>query len=163
MQADAIPAGALIRIEPGERSALDGMVEEGSGSMDESMVTGESMPAAKTPGSKVFAGALSLESALYVRATAAASDSMSARIIRAVEEAEQKKAPLQRFVDKFAARYTPTVFALALATALLGPVITSEPWTVWIYRALVLLVISCPCALVISTPVTIVSAVSAAH
>lgn len=162
MQADAIPAGALIRIEPGERSALDGMVEEGSGSMDESMVTGESMPAAKTPGSKVFAGALSLESALYVRATAAASDSMSARIIRAVEEAEQKKAPLQRFVDKFAARYTPTVFALALATALLGPVITSEPWTVWIYRALVLLVISCPCALVISTPVTIVSAVSAA-
>lgn len=162
MKADAIPAGTLYRIEPGERAALDGMVEEGAGSMDESMITGESMPATKTVGSRVFAGALALESTIYVRATAAASDSMSARIIRAVEEAEQKKAPLQRFVDKFASRYTPTVFALALLTALLGPVITDDPWTVWIYRALVLLVISCPCALVISTPVTIVSAVSAA-
>lgn len=162
MKADAVPAGALFRIEPGERAALDGMVEEGAGAMDESMITGESMPAAKEMGSRVFAGALALESTLVVRATAAACDSMSARIIRAVEEAEQKKAPLQRFVDKFASRYTPTVFALAILTALLGPVITGDAWTVWIYRALVLLVISCPCALVISTPVTIVSAVSTA-
>lgn len=162
MRAEAVPLGALFRIEPGERSALDGTVEEGSGAMDESMITGESMPAAKAPGSRVFAGALALESGLVVRATALASDSMSARIIRAVEEAEQKKAPLQRFVDKFAARYTPTVFAFAILTALLGPVVTGDPWSVWIYRALVLLVISCPCALVISTPVTIVSAVSAA-
>ena len=162
MKAEAVPAGSLYRIEPGERAALDGMVEDGTGSMDESMITGESMPAAKTVGSRVFAGALALESALTVRATAAAADSMSARIIRAVEEAEQKKAPLQRFVDKFASRYTPAVFALAILTAVLGPIFSSEPWTVWIYRALVLLVISCPCALVISTPVTIVSAVSAA-
>ena len=159
MKAEAVPAGSLYRIEPGERAALDGMVEDGAGSMDESMITGESMPASKTVGSRVFAGTLALESTLTVRATAG---SMSARIIRAVEEAEQKKAPLQRFVDKFASRYTPTVFALAILTAILGPILSSEPWTVWIYRALVLLVISCPCALVISTPVTIVSAVSAA-
>ena len=162
MKAEAVPAGSLYRIEPGERAALDGMVEDGAGSMDESMITGESMPASKTVGSRVFAGTLALESTLTVRATAASADSMSARIIRAVEEAEQKKAPLQRFVDKFASRYTPTVFALAILTAILGPILSSEPWTVWIYRALVLLVISCPCALVISTPVTIVSAVSAA-
>ncbi len=162
MKAEAVPAGSLYRIEPGERAALDGMVEDGAGSMDESMITGESMPASKTVGSRVFAGTLALESTLTVRATAASADSMSARIIRAVEEAEQKKAPLQRFVDKFASRYTPTVFALAILTAIFGPILSSEPWTVWIYRALVLLVISCPCALVISTPVTIVSAVSAA-
>ena len=160
--AQSVPAGTVFRTEPGERAALDGVVIEGTGAMDESMITGESMPAAKQPGSRVFAGALTLEAALTVRATAAASDSMSARIIRSVEEAEQKKAPLQRFVDRFAARYTPTVFALALATAVLGPLVTHDPWVTWIYRALVLLVIACPCALVISTPVTIVSALSLA-
>ena len=99
---------------------------------------------------------------LVIRSTAAAKDSMSARIIRAVEEAEQKKAPLQRFVDKFAARYTPTVFVIAVAVAIVGPLVTELPWTTWIYRALVLLVIACPCALVISTPVTIVSALALA-
>lgn len=135
MKAEAVPAGSLYRIEPGERAALDGMVEDGAGSMDESMITGESMPASKTVGSRVFAGTLALESTLTVRATAASADSMSARIIRAVEEAEQKKAPLQRFVDKFASRYTPTVFALAILTAILGPILSNEPWTVWIYRA----------------------------
>lgn len=162
MRAETVPIGALYRIEPGERAALDGMVEEGSGTMDESMITGESLPSPKNVGSQVFAGALALESAFCVRATALASDSMSARIIRAVEEAEQKKAPLQRFVDRFASRYTPTVFVLAILTAVLGPLLTTDPWSVWLYRALVLLVISCPCALVISTPVTIVSAISAA-
>ncbi len=162
LPAASIPVGTVFRTEPGERAALDGIVLEGSGAMDESMITGESMPAAKEPGSRVFAGALTLESALTVRSSATASDSMSARIIRSVEEAEQKKAPLQRFVDRFAARYTPTVFAIALATAVVGPLVTHEPWVTWIYRALVLLVIACPCALVISTPVTIVSALSLA-
>ena len=162
MPVEAVPAGSIYRIEPGERAALDGVVVEGAGSMDESMMTGESLPVGKEPGSRVYAGALAVESTLTIRATAPASDSMSARIIRSVEEAEQKKAPLQRFVDRFAARYTPTVFALALATALIGPWASPLPWTEWVYRALVLLVISCPCALVISTPVTIVSALSLA-
>lgn len=159
---ETAPAGTVYRVEPGERAALDGVVEDGTGSMDESMITGESLPVQKAAGSTVWAGALSLESTLVIRSTAAAKDSMSARIIRAVEEAEQKKAPLQRFVDKFAARYTPTVFVIALAVAVVGPLVTVLPWTTWIYRALVLLVIACPCALVISTPVTIVSALALA-
>ena len=162
MSAETVPAGTVYRIEPGERAGLDGTVVEGHGAMDESMMTGESLPSPKEPGSRVYAGALALDSTLTIRATAAAADSMSARIIRSVEDAEQKKAPLQRFVDRFAARYTPTVFALAILTAVVGPLVSDLPWTEWIYRALVLLVISCPCALVISTPVTIVSALSLA-
>lgn len=157
----SVPVGAVYRIEPGERAALDGVVVEGSGSMDESMITGESLPVTKSAGSDVWAGALTLESALLIRATAKSTDSMSARIIRAVQEAEQKKAPVQRFIDKFAARYTPTVFVLALLTAVLGCAVTGD-FSTWIYRALVLLVIACPCALVISTPVTIVSAIALA-
>ena len=159
---ETAPAGTVYRVEPGERAALDGVVEDGTGSMDESMITGESLPVQKAAGSTVWAGALSLESTLVIRSTAVAKDSMSARIIRAVEEAEQKKAPLQRFVDKFAARYTPTVFVIAVAVAIVGPLVTELPWTTWIYRSLVLLVIACPCALVISTPVTIVSALALA-
>ena len=157
----SVPAGTVYRVEPGERAALDGVILEGTGSMDESMITGESLPVQKTEGSKVWAGALALESTLTIRATAAARDSMSSRIIRAVEAAEQKKAPLQRFVDKFAARYTPAVFGLSLAVMIVGALVTGD-WMTWIYRGLVILVIACPCAIVISTPVTIVSALALA-
>ena len=157
-----VPVGTLVRIEPGERAALDGIVVSGNAAMDESMLTGESIPTDKAPGSEIWAGTLSIDSGLVMRTVATADDSMSARILHAVEQAEQNKAPLQRFIDVFAARYTPTVFALSLATALIGPLVTDLPWTEWIYRALVLLVIACPCALVISTPVTVVSALALA-
>lgn len=157
-----VPVGTLFRIEPGERAALDGVVVNGHGAVDESMLTGESIPTDKAPGETIWAGTLSVDSAFVVRSVASADDSMSARILHAVEQAEQNKAPLQRFIDVFAARYTPTVFALSLATAVLGPLLTDLAWTEWLYRALVLLVIACPCALVISTPVTIVSALALA-
>lgn len=159
---EGLDVGTVYRIEPGERAAMDGVVIEGSGAMDESMITGESLPVAKTPGDRIYGGTLGLDSTLTIRATHRADDSMSARILRAVQQAEQKKAPLQRFVDRFAQRYTPCVFVLAALTASVGPLITDLVWTEWLYRALVLLVISCPCALVISTPVTIASALALA-
>ena len=162
MPVDLVPTGVHYRVEPGERCGLDGVVIEGAGGMDESMITGESLPVTKNSGDRVWAGALALEAGFIIKATSRSTDSMSARIIRAVEEAEQKKAPLQRFVDKFAARYTPTVFGIAIAVAIFGPILTDLSITDWIYRALVLLVIACPCALVISTPVTIVSALALA-
>lgn len=161
MPVEAVPSGAVYRIEPGERAALDGVVVAGTGAMDESMITGESMPIEKKVGSSVWAGALAKESTLEIRATAAASDSMSSRIIRAVEGAEQKKAKYQRFIDRFAAYYTPSIFIVALAVAIIGG-LTTGAWETWIYRGLVMLVIGCPCSLVISTPATIVSALALA-
>ncbi len=162
LPAESIPVGTVYRLEPGEQAALDGVVIEGTGAMDESAITGESLPVPKTEGSSVWAGAITLESGLVIRSTRMAGDSMTARIIAAVESAEQKKAPMQRFIDRFAALYTPSVFALAIAVSVLGIVLSGEPWQTWVYRGLVLLVIACPCSLVISTPVTIVSALALA-
>ncbi len=162
MPAEAVPVGTVYRLEPGEQAALDGVVLEGEGSMDESAITGESLPVTKSAGSEVWAGAVTLESGLVIRSTKMAGDSMTARIIAAVESAEQKKAPMQRFIDKFAAIYTPSVFALALAVMACGILLDPGAWQRWVYRGLVLLVIACPCALVISTPVTIVSALALA-
>jgi len=162
LPAESVPVGTVYRLEPGEQAALDGVVVEGSGAMDEAAITGESMPVPKAEGSSVWAGAITLESGLTIRSTKMAGDSMTARIIAAVESAEQKKAPMQRFIDRFAALYTPSVFALALAVSVLGILLSGDPWQTWVYRGLVLLVIACPCSLVISTPVTIVSALALA-
>ncbi|MFO6017697.1 HAD-IC family P-type ATPase, partial [Pseudomonas aeruginosa] len=125
-------------------------------------ITGESLPVEKEVGEPVFAGSINGEGALEYRVTRRADDSTLARIIHAVEEAQGSRAPTQRFVDSFARVYTPVVFLIALATAVLPPLLFGGAWLDWIYRALVLLVIACPCALVISTPVTIVSGLSAA-
>ena len=153
--------GALIRVAPGDRVPLDGRIEEGSTTLDQSMVTGESMPAEKKPGDTVWAGTVNLTSSLLVTVTAPASQSLTNRIIEAVENAQASKSPVQRFVDRFAAVYTPIVFVIALAVALFPPIFLGD-WLGWLYKALCLLVIACPCALVISTPVTIVSALSSA-
>ncbi|XPG48590.1 heavy metal translocating P-type ATPase [Variovorax sp. KK3] len=160
--AKAIDVGATVRVKPGERLALDGRVTEGQGAVDQSPVTGESIPVDKGPGDEVFAGTINQSGSLEFEVTKPASDTVLARIIHAVEEAQSQRAPTQRFVDRFAAVYTPAVFVLALAVAVVTPLWLGWPWLTALYKALVLLVIACPCALVISTPVTIVSGLAAA-
>lgn len=157
-----VAIGALVRVRPGERIGLDGEVTSGQSSVDQAPITGESLPVEKAVGDKLFAGTINQAGALEFRATAAAGQSTLARIIKAVEQAQGARAPTQRFVDRFSRIYTPVVFAIALAVAILPPLFMDGAWFDWIYRALVLLVVACPCALVISTPVTIVSGLAAA-
>lgn len=157
-----VPLGAVVRVRPGERIPVDGMVTMGLGAVDQSPVTGESLPVDKQPGDDVFAGTINKTGELILRTSALASDSTLARIIHAVEQAQGTRAPTQRFVDKFAAIYTPAVFGLAVVVALLSPWVLGWDWMQSLYKALVLLVIACPCALVISTPVTVVSGLAAA-
>jgi Cd2+/Zn2+-exporting ATPase len=157
-----IGLGARVRVRPGERIGLDGEVLSGRSAIDQAPITGESLPVEKTVGDKVFAGTINQAGSLEYAVTAAADNSTLARIIHAVEQAQGARAPTQRFVDSFSKIYTPAVFVLALAVAVIPPLFMSELWFDWIYRALVLLVVACPCALVISTPVTIVSGLAAA-
>ncbi|KQB59784.1 MULTISPECIES: cation-translocating P-type ATPase [Acidovorax] len=158
----SVPLEAAVRIKPGERVPLDGVVTKGNGAINQAPITGESIPVDKAPGDPVFAGTINETGELEIRVTAAANNTTLARIIHAVEEAQGTRAPTQRFVDKFAAIYTPVVFAIAVAVAVLAPFLLSLTWQEALYKALVLLVIACPCALVISTPVTVVSGLSAA-
>ncbi len=157
-----VAVGALLRVRPGERIGLDGEVTSGHSTINQAPITGESLPVEKAPGDTVFAGTINQSGSLEYRALAVAADTTLARIIHAVEEAQGSRAPTQRFVDQFAKVYTPVVFLFALAIAIVPPLFMAEAWYDWIYRALVLLVVACPCALVISTPVTIVSGLAAA-
>ena len=162
MAVAAVAAGMLVQVKPGQRLPLDGEVVLGQSAVNQAPITGESMPVDKGPGDSVFAGSINETGSFEFRVTSAAGQSTLARIIKAVEEAQGSRAPTQRFVDQFARIYTPAVLAIAVLVALLPPLAFGEPWIDWIYKALVLLVIACPCALVISTPVTIVSALAAA-
>ncbi|WP_459252805.1 heavy metal translocating P-type ATPase [Paraburkholderia sediminicola] len=162
MDLKAITLGAVVRVKPGERIALDGEIVTGRSSVDQAPITGESLPVDKAVGDAVFAGTINQTGSFDYRVTAAASNTTLARIIHAVEEAQGTKAPTQRFVDQFARVYTPIVFAIALAVAIVPPLLFDGSWQAWVYKALVMLVIACPCALVISTPVTIVSGLAAA-
>ncbi|MFN9528616.1 MAG: heavy metal translocating P-type ATPase [Pseudomonadaceae bacterium] len=158
----AVGLGAVVRVRPGERISLDGEVVGGSSTVNQAPITGESLPVEKRVGDAVFAGTINEAGSLEFRVSAAARDTTLARIIHAVEEAQGSRAPTQRFVDQFSRIYTPVVFAFALAVAVLPPLVIGGAWLDWVYRALVLLVVACPCALVISTPVTIVSGLAAA-
>jgi Cd2+/Zn2+-exporting ATPase len=162
VEAKSVALQAHVRIKPGERIALDGTIVSGRSTINQAPITGESLPVDKTEGDAVFAGTINESGSFEYVVTAAADDSTLARIIHAVEEAQGAKAPTQRFVDQFARVYTPVVFAIALAVAILPPLLMGGAWFDWVYKALVLLVIACPCALVISTPVTIVSGLAAA-
>jgi|JI10StandDraft_1071094.scaffolds.fasta_scaffold10886_3 Cd2+/Zn2+-exporting ATPase len=158
----SVALDAVVRVRPGERVPMDGAITEGNSSINQAPVTGESIPVDKAAGDPVFAGTINETGTFEFKVTALASNSTLARIIHAVEEAQGTRAPTQGFVDRFAAVYTPAVFVMALAVTLLGPWLLDWTWLQAIYKALVLLVIACPCALVISTPVTIVSGLAAA-
>jgi len=160
--AAAVPLDARVRVRPGERIALDGIIVSGRSAVNQAPITGESLPVEKAQGDPVFAGTINESGSFEYRVTATATHSTLARIIHAVEAAQGSRAPTQRFVDQFARIYTPVVFVIAIGMAVVPPLALGTPWFDAIYRALVLLVIACPCALVISTPVTIVSGLATA-
>ncbi|MDP1765610.1 MAG: heavy metal translocating P-type ATPase, partial [Methylotenera sp.] len=162
MDAASISIGMIARVAPGERIPLDGELTKGQSAVNQAPITGESIPVAKTVGDKVFAGTINETGSFEYRITAVQTDSTLSRIIRAVEDAQGSRAPTQRFVDSFAKIYTPIVFVIALGIAIMPPLLFGLAWMPWIYKALVLLVIACPCALVVSTPVTVVSGLAAA-
>ncbi|WPB59281.1 heavy metal translocating P-type ATPase [Xylophilus sp. GOD-11R] len=159
---DAVTLGATVRIGPGGRIPFDGTVTEGRGAVDEASISGESLPVDKAPGDTLFAGTLNAESSLEFRVDSVDGQTTLDRTIRSVEEAQSALAPTQRLVDRFAKVYTPIVFGLAVLLAVGAPLVLGWAWRDAVYRALVLLVIACPCALVLSTPVTVVSALAAA-
>ena len=159
---ESVAVGVIVRVRPGERMPVDGLVAEGFSAVDEAAITGESLPAEKHLGDRVFAGSLNTTGLLDVTVTAVASDSTLARVVQLVEQAQAAKAPVQQLVDRFSRVYTPSVVVLALAVATIPPLVGLGSWATWVMRALVLLVVACPCALVISTPVSLVSAISRA-
>ncbi|HEX8228932.1 MAG TPA: heavy metal translocating P-type ATPase [Chloroflexia bacterium] len=159
---EEVQPGETVLVGHGERLPLDGVVLQGTSSIDQSPITGESVPVDVEPGAEVFAGTINGPGALSIRVERAAKDTTLARIIEMVEEAQGRRAPSQQFVDRFSAIYTPVVIAAAALIAILPSLLFAQPFSEWFYRALVLLVVACPCALVISTPVSIVSAIGAA-
>jgi Cd2+/Zn2+-exporting ATPase len=155
-----VTPGSLLVIRPGDRLPLDGVVEDGTSLVNEAPITGESRPVAKSIGDQIFAGSINGRGALTVRVSKRFEETTLARIVHLIEEAYQKRAPVQQFVDRFARIYTPIVLGCAVVVALVPPLMFQGSWETWFYRALVLLVIACPCALVISTPVSLVSALT---
>lgn len=153
--------GQTFSVLPGERFALDGTVLRGLSDVNQAPITGESMPVPKQPGMPVFAGTVNGDSAMEVEAAKLAGETTLAQIIRMVGEAQSRRAPSEQWVDKFAQIYTPAILALSVLVAIVPPLLVGGVWGDWLYRALVLLVIGCPCALVISTPVSIVAGLAA--
>lgn len=156
-----VPLGATVLVRPGERIPLDGIVTKGRTSVNQAPITGESIPVSKEPGGEVFAGTINEDGSIEFKSTKPAADTTLARIIRMVEQAQSRRAPVEQWVEKFARFYTPAMIAVAFLIAIVPPLFGGM-WSRWFYEALVILVIACPCALVISTPVSIVAALTAA-
>lgn len=159
--AESLAIGATILVRPGDRIPADGDILSGEGGVDEAPVSGESVPKRKQPGDKVFAGTINLDGALRVRVTAGASDNTIARVVRLVEEAQESKAPTERFIDRFSKYYTPAVLLVGALVAIIPPLLFGGSWSDWIYKGLAILLIGCPCALVISVPAAIASGLAA--
>ncbi len=159
--AETLAVGDIVLVRPGDRVPADGEVVSGESAVDEAPVTGESVPKRKSAGDSIYAGTINQDGALRVRVTAAAADNTIARIVALVEEAQESKAPTERFIDRFSRYYTPGVMIVALLIAVLPPLALGASWDEWIYKGLAILLIGCPCALVISTPAAIAAALSA--
>ncbi|MFO0809031.1 MAG: heavy metal translocating P-type ATPase [Gemmataceae bacterium] len=159
---DRVTVGARFAVRPGDKIPLDGRIVRGRSAVNQAPITGESIPAEKNVGDEVYAGTINGDGALEVESTKAAADTTLAHIIRMVGDAQSRRAPSEQWVERFARVYTPVVMGLALAVLVVPPLFFGGAWGAWLYRALVLLVIACPCALVISTPVSIVAALAAA-
>lgn len=162
MLAAGVSLGQRVRVKPGERVPLGGQLVAGGSSVNQAPITGESLPVEKRVGDAVFAGTINERGSFDLEVTAVRGNTTLDRIVAAVQAAQEERAPTQRFVDRFASYYTPAMMLLALLVALVPPFLWAEPFSVWTYRALALLVVACPCALVISTPVTVVSGLAAA-
>ena len=158
--AASLSVGQTVLVRPGDRIPADGEIVDGTSGVDESPVTGESVPKTRGPGDAVFAGAINTEAALRVKVTKGPEDNTIARIIRLVEEAEEARAPTERFIDRFSRWYMPAIVAVAALVIVVPPLVFGQPWDTWVYRGLALLLIGCPCALVISVPASIASAMS---
>lgn len=159
---DQVKAGSVVRVRPGERIPCDGEVASGTSDVNQAMITGESVPVWKAAGDTVFAGTMNGDGVLEVRTTREASDTTLARIIRMVEGVQHRRAPSEQFVEKFSRVYTPAMMLLAMLVAVVPPLLFGKDWGDWFYQGMVILLISCPCALVISTPVSIVAALASA-
>ncbi|QWW67377.1 heavy metal translocating P-type ATPase [Rhizobium sp. WYJ-E13] len=159
--AETLTVGSVILVRPGDRISADGTILSGESAIDEAPVTGESTPVRKGTGETVFAGTVNGDAAVRIRVTAAAEDNTIARVVKLVEEAQESKAPTERFIDRFSRYYTPGVVVVAVLVAILPPLLTGAAWGEWIYKGLAILLIGCPCALVISTPAAIAASLSA--
>jgi Cd2+/Zn2+-exporting ATPase len=161
VQADTLGVGDVIAVRPGDPVPADGVIVSGESAIDEAPVTGESTPKRKGEGDTVFAGTINTDGSLRVRVTAEAQDNTIARVVRLVEEAQEAKAPTERFIDRFSRYYTPVVLVVGALVAILPPLLGGEPWGEWVYKGLAVLLIGCPCALVISTPAAIAAGLAA--
>ncbi|OWK24923.1 hypothetical protein AJ87_16390 [Rhizobium yanglingense] len=159
--AETLAVGSTILVRPGDRISADGVIVSGESAIDEAPVTGESVPVRKGTDDTVFAGTVNGDAALRIKVTAASADNTIARVIKLVEEAQESKAPTERFIDRFSRYYTPGVVAAAALVAIIPPLLFDGAWDEWIYKGLAILLIGCPCALVISTPAAIAASLSA--
>lgn len=160
VQAESLSVGAVILVRPGDRIPADGVILSGESAIDEAPVTGESTPVRKGADAAVFAGTVNGDAALRVRVTAAAADNTIARVVKLVEEAQESKAPTERFIDRFSRYYTPGVVVVGALVAVVPPLLMGGNWSEWVYKGLAILLIGCPCALVISTPAAIAASLS---